>query len=161
MRVMDDKVSALAQDIKEGMDKSLGDINNRMSMQEEAIARVSHEVGDSAQETKTALLKAAATTNRQHKESARKQDEMGALLARIAQHVLGPTSPSVLPHGHPSIHAPIPSPLHFSASVGRTQKVSERGSPDLLSPTSGSHPLPPSHEYHVVEGEHDASGVAC
>ena len=46
-----------------------------------------------------------------------------------------------------------------SASAGRTQDVNERGSIDHLPPISGSRPTPFSHEYHVVEGEHDASGV--
>ena len=153
MAVMDNKVAALAHDIKEGMDRSLGEINTRMSAQEEVIARVSHTVGYSAQETKAALEESA----RKQEESARKQDEMSALLSQMAQHMFSKSATTAPPRGPPSM--PAQTPLYSSASAGRAQDIRTRGNLDLLSPTSGSHPPPPSHDYHVIEGQHVASGI--
>ena len=138
----EDKVAMLKLEIKEGIDRSLGDIYSILAGQGEAIDRISCAIGDSA---------------RKQDEAARKQDEMGALLARMAQHVLSEEAHRASPRGPPPMPAPEP-PLYSSAPAGRFHDVSERGSLERLSPTPGSHP--PSHPqvYHLVEEEHETTG---
>ena len=135
------------------MDRSLGDIYSRLAGQGEAIDRVTSAVGYSAQETREALAESVHV----QAVSAHKQDEMGALLARMAQYVMGPAIPSAPPHGLPSMLAPEP-PLYSSAPAGCLHDMSERGSLERLSTTSGSHPPSPPQIYHQVEEEHETTG---
>ena len=111
----EDKVAVLKQEIKEGMDRSLGDIYSRLADQGEAIDRISYAIGDSACKQDEAA--------RKQDEAARKQDEMGALLARMAQHVLGGEVHSASPRGPPPMPAPEP-PLYSSAPAGHFRVVS-------------------------------------
>ena len=141
----EEKVAVLKQEIKEGMDRSLGDIYTTLSRQGDAIDKVTNAVGYTAQETKEALA-----------ESARKQDEMGAILAGLAQFVMGPTSRAPT-HGPPSMSVPDP-PLHSSAPTGCLHDMSDRGSLERLSTTPVSHPPSPPQVYHVVEAERHTIG---
>ena len=131
----------LKQEIKEGMDTALGDIYSRLAGQGDAIDRISYAIADSANKQDVA---------------ARKQDEMGAMLAGLAQFVMGSTSRAPT-HGPPSMSVPDP-PLHSSALTGCLHDMSDRGSLESLSTTPVSHPPSPPQVYHVVEAERHTIG---
>ena len=157
MAVMDNKVAALAQDIKEGMDRSLGEIHSRLEGQGQAIDRVTNAVGNSAQKTEDALAELArrqTESARGQDEAARRQDEAARRQAESAR------------RQDEAARKQEESARKQDESVRKQDEMGVllaqlarhvMGPPSM--PAHNPYPQPPSHDYHVVEGER-VSGAA-